>query len=115
MLAWGDNTHGQCGLPVMSSGNGGLAVDKPWRVEDCEDIKEVACGWRHTIILAKSGQIRVLGNTSNQGGGPVDHVQIGTRVRIGTRIGFECPMYCFFRRRESGEIFRCRSRMLSLY
>jgi alpha-tubulin suppressor-like RCC1 family protein len=50
--AWGDNSHGQLGLGDMQ-----LVITKPSRIGSLSNVRSVACGQFHTLLVDQSGDL----------------------------------------------------------
>ena len=56
LYVWGQNTHGQFGQPQPSASQEPLAVPLPPL-----RIREVRCGWFHTLLLTDIGELYIAG------------------------------------------------------
>jgi len=61
LYAWGDNTYGQLGFGDRSNKSAPFKIE----VEGAGEIKQVAAGEYHTIVLDKNGDVFVAGSDSH--------------------------------------------------
>ena len=74
LLACGDNSKGQCGV------EGALFVHQPVVVFSKEPLKQVACGYRHTLLLTRSGVVWGFGSRRNYELGDTNHQSCFVRI-----------------------------------
>ena len=59
LYTFGDNSKGQLGLGPRAK----IHVESPQEVIDVpETVRQVACGFRHTLVLANNGNVYGMGN-----------------------------------------------------
>ncbi|XP_071448248.1 secretion-regulating guanine nucleotide exchange factor [Hetaerina americana] len=71
LLVWGRNTDGQLGIPK----NEHPTIVKPMKVPRLGDLKQVAAGQRHALVLTKDGHVLACGNGSKGQLGILDHTR----------------------------------------
>lgn len=71
LYAWGHNRVSQTGIPntenTSRNAEGAFFITKPTIVELSERVKNIACGWGHSVIVSESGKAFSCGrNTDGQ-------------------------------------------------
>lgn len=70
IYGWGSNTHCQLGISAISIGKNlphPQLIPVPKEIESMkEEIKDVACGKRHSVLLTTRGQIWAIGNINTE-------------------------------------------------
>jgi len=100
ILTWGQGKHFQLG----HGDNVNLSTPKPLSLPKNDCISEIACGWKHTMVLTDSGTVfgwgtnkhgQLLANGDKQYPSPVelsgalfDDDEIGLQIRAGWRHSF---------------------------
>ncbi|MBW0467816.1 hypothetical protein O181_007531 [Austropuccinia psidii MF-1] len=57
LYAFGDNRFGQLGLGFLSP-----AIDEPTLVEDLFNLSKIACGFFHSVLIGKEGELYAFGH-----------------------------------------------------
>ena len=61
MLGWGNNNHGQLGLGALEQETFPTPIINKY-FETKQIIKQISCGYNHTLILANDGTLFSFGN-----------------------------------------------------
>ncbi|XP_038207352.1 ultraviolet-B receptor UVR8 [Zerene cesonia] len=77
LWTWGANSHGQLGLDKVSE-----QVDTPTKIllNDCNNVKKIACGGGHTLLLDDDGKLFACGWNSKKQCGLENEVNKFQRV-----------------------------------
>ncbi|XP_049804341.1 probable E3 ubiquitin-protein ligase HERC4 isoform X1 [Schistocerca nitens] len=67
MFCWGNTTHGELGLGGLEEEQ--ILIPRELRFSKATCVKQVACGYNHTLLLTSDGQLYSCGNN--------DHGQLG--------------------------------------